>query len=107
MNKSSPLTILVIILLVGCLSGIASDIYTPSVPAISQFMGVSLHWVQMTMAVFMVGLAGSQLIYGPVSDMVGRKSPLLIGLAIMMLGSLLSIYAQDIHTLLAARFVQG
>jgi Bcr/CflA subfamily drug resistance transporter len=99
--------VLLTIAILACLSAIASDIYTPSVPIIAQYMKVHTDLVQLTMAVFLAGVAASQLIYGPISDSWGRKKPLLLGMAIMFVGSTLSYAADDIHTLMWARLIQG
>jgi DHA1 family bicyclomycin/chloramphenicol resistance-like MFS transporter/DHA1 family 2-module integral membrane pump EmrD-like MFS transporter len=96
-----------IILFVGCSAQIASDIYTPSLPAIAIDLHTSLTHVQFSMAIYMFGLAISQLFYGPVSEGLGRKIPLIIGLAILLCGNLVSLFAPTITTLIVGRFIQG
>jgi DHA1 family bicyclomycin/chloramphenicol resistance-like MFS transporter/DHA1 family 2-module integral membrane pump EmrD-like MFS transporter len=59
------------------------------------------------MAIYMVGLALSQLFYGPLSEAFGRKAPLLVGLSILLVGNLVSLFAADISTLIAGRLIQG
>lgn len=96
-----------ILLLVGCLMTISSDIYAPSLVAISDEFEVSLNEAQWTLPIFLIGISLCQLIYGPLSEGVGRKPPLLVGLFIMLIGTILCWKASSIELLLAGRFVQG
>ncbi len=95
------------ILFVGCAAQIASDIYSPSITFIASSLGASISTVQSSMAVYMLGLAISQLAYGPLSEGLGRKIPLAIGLIIFLIGNLISLFSGSIHTLIIGRFVQG
>jgi MFS family permease len=63
------------ILLIACLSGIATDIYAPSLAAIAHLMHAPVEKAQLSLTIFMVGLALSQLLYGPMSEGVGRQLP--------------------------------
>ncbi|MFN4349289.1 MAG: multidrug effflux MFS transporter [Hylemonella sp.] len=97
-------------LVLGLLSAIgpfAIDMYLPALPSIGQSLGASIGAVQASLMAFFIALGLGQLIYGPVSDMVGRKPPLYFGLGLFALGSVGCALAPDIHTLVAMRFVQG
>ncbi|MDP3702286.1 MAG: multidrug effflux MFS transporter [Hylemonella sp.] len=97
-------------LILGLLSAIgpfAIDMYLPALPSIGQSLGASIGAVQGSLMAFFIALGIGQLIYGPVSDMVGRKPPLYFGLALFAIGSVGCALAPDIHTLIAMRFVQG
>ena len=59
------------------------------------------------MAIYLLGVAGSQLIYGPLSEGIGRKKPLIIGLTIMLIGSALCFLTPNITFLIIGRFIQG
>lgn len=96
-----------IVVLIACLAGISSDIYIPSLPAIAESLNTTIDEAQWTLAIFMLGLAVSQLFYGPISDGIGRRNPLIIGLLTMTLGSFVCYNAQTIHTLILGRFIQG
>src|SRR3546814_4931405 len=54
-----------------------------------------------------ISFAGGQLVYGPVSDMVGRKPPLYFGLVVFVLASLGCALAPNIHVLIGFRALQG
>ncbi len=97
-------------LMLGLLSAIgpfAIDMYLPALPSIGQSLNASMGAVQASLMAFFISLGIGQLIYGPVSDMVGRKPPLYFGLLLFGVGSIGCALAPDIHTLVVLRFVQG
>lgn len=97
-------------LVLGLLSAIgpfAIDMYLPALPSIGQSLGASMGAVQASLMAFFISLGVGQIIYGPVSDMVGRKGPLYFGLVLFGLGSVGCALAPDIETLVVLRFIQG
>ena len=97
-------------LVLGLLSAIgpfAIDMYLPALPSIGQNLGASMAAVQLSLMVFFVSMGIGQIIYGPVSDMFGRKAPLYFGLMLFAAGSIGCALAPDIHTLVVLRFIQG
>lgn len=96
-----------ILLLVSCLGQIASDIYAPSLPAIAHELHSPISHVQWSMAIYMLGMSLSQLIYGPLSDGLGRRIPLLTGLLIVLFGSIVCLFAPNIKILIAGRLIEG
>ncbi len=97
-------------LVLGLLSAIgpfAIDMYLPALPSIGQSLGASTGAVQASLMAFFISLGIGQIIYGPVSDMVGRKPPLYFGLALFALASVGCALAPDVETLVGLRFVQG
>ena len=99
--------LLPIILFVACSGQIASDIYTPSLPAIASDLHTSIKNVEFSMAIYMFGLAISQLFYGPISEGLGRKIPLIAGLLLLLFGNLVSLFAPTITILIVGRVIQG
>src|SRR5829696_10541146 len=83
------------------------DTYLPALPELSAEMGASDAQVQLTITGLLVGLGLGQLIIGPLSDTVGRRRPLLIGLAGHGVMSLLCALAPSIGMLTATRALQG
>jgi len=99
-----------IALVLGLLSAIgpfAIDMYLPALPQIGHSLRSDIGAVQMSLTVFFLAIGAGQLIYGPVSDMVGRKPPLYFGLALFSAASVGCALAADIQTLVVLRFVQG
>ena len=97
-------------LILGLLSAIgpfAVDMYLPALPSIGQSLGASMSAVQASLMVFFISLGMGQLVYGPLSDMLGRKAPLYFGLVLFAAGSVGCAMAPDIQTLVVLRFVQG
>ena len=106
-NKTSYLWIFTLIVMIGSLTQIATDLYTPSLPAIAHFFHVRIGLSQLTLTVFMAGVAVTNLIYGPLSEGIGRRKAILIGLSIATVGAFISLSAHNIHTLLLGRLIQG
>lgn len=107
-NQRTFSTQLVILLaLITALDAMAIDLYLPAMPSIAIDINVTSSNIQLTLAVFLVGLAIGQGIYGPLLDRYGRRTPLLVGIAIFILGSFIAAIAQSIEWLLIARLIQA
>jgi Bcr/CflA subfamily drug resistance transporter len=98
---------LVIILLISSLGQVMSDLYLPSLPAMAETLGVHTDWIQLTLTVYMLGYCLSQLIYGPFSDAIGRRPPVLFGLGLSLVGSVLCWESVSIYWLFIGRLLQG
>ena len=86
----------------------AVDNLLPAFPAIgSDFAVADPNDLQLLVSVYMLGFGLMQLVYGAVSDTIGRRPALLAGLAVFAVGCVLAIVATDMNTLLLARFIQG
>ncbi|MBZ6077772.1 multidrug effflux MFS transporter [Microvirga puerhi] len=97
-------------LVLGMLSAVgpfAIDMYLPAFPAIARELQVDVSAVQMSLMSFFLAVALCQVIYGPVSDQVGRKPPIYFGLALFILGAIGCSFARNAETLIAFRFLQG
>ena len=81
--------------------------YAPSLPAIARDLHVSYEMTQLTMTSYLAGYAIFQLLYGPLSDRFGRKPIVLIGAAILVLGSVLCFVSTTITQLIIGRFIQA
>jgi MFS transporter, DHA1 family, multidrug resistance protein len=99
-----------LVLLLGALSTfgpLSMDLYLPGLPSMARDLSAPAWAAQLTITTSMLGLAGGQLVAGPISDARGRRGPLLAGLTAYMLTSLLCAMAPTIWVLLALRLVQG
>jgi len=99
--------IIAVILLFMALTQTTTDQYVPSLPAIAEFFKSSTASIQLTLTMFMLGLSLSHLFYGPLSDKMGRKPPIIFGVGLSILGSLCCYLAPSIGLLIAGRFLQG
>jgi MFS transporter, DHA1 family, multidrug resistance protein len=83
------------------------DMYLPALPKIADDLRVSSSVAQLTLTGTLAGLALGQLIVGPLSDSLGRRRPMMAGIVLHMLASLLCLFAPNIAVLGVARGLQG
>ncbi len=83
------------------------DMYLPALPSIADELSVSSSVAQLTLTGTLAGLALGQLVVGPLSDSLGRRRPLMAGIVLHMLASVLCMLAPDITVLGVARGLQG
>ena len=93
-------------LLLG-LQPITTDLYLPSLPMLSRDLGGSMVWAQLTMSVLILSFGFAQLVWGPVSDRLGRRPVLLAGLALYTMASVGCAAAGSIEALVVWRGLQG
>ena len=99
-----------LVLVLGALIAIGPltvDMYLPALPQLARDLEASDAGVQFTLTGMLAGLACGQLLIGPLSDAVGRRRPLLAGLVLHAVASLLCAIAPDVFTLSAVRVLQG
>ncbi|MDF0528928.1 multidrug effflux MFS transporter [Tsukamurella sp. 8F] len=97
-------------LVLGALSAfgpITTDLYLPSLPEAASDLHASQPQIQVTLTTCLVGLALGQLFIGPLSDAVGRRRPMLGGVAVFVVASLLCALAPTVYLLDAFRLIQG
>jgi DHA1 family bicyclomycin/chloramphenicol resistance-like MFS transporter len=98
------------VLVLGGLSAfgpLSIDMYLPALPRMADDLHAADTTVQLTLSAFIVGLALGQLVLGPLSDALGRRRPLLVGLVLYVVGSVLCAVSPDAWLLVAARGVQS
>ena len=83
------------------------DTYLPAFPTIVEEFHTSASLVQVSLTTCLLGLALGQLIIGPMSDVQGRRKPLIIFLGLYLLSSLICAVAPNIYMLIVSRFIQG
>jgi DHA1 family bicyclomycin/chloramphenicol resistance-like MFS transporter len=96
-----------IIILLGALSAIGPfsiDMYLPSFPSIASDFKVGIELVGYSLASYFVGISIGQLVYGPVVDRLGRKTPLIIGLSVYLFSTALCMFSISINMLIVSRF---
>lgn len=86
---------------------LAFDMYLPALPLIATDLRTSDALVQLTLSLCMVGMGIGQVVAGPVSDRVGRRLPLLVGVSLFVIGVAATAVAPTIETMLVARLVTG
>ena len=100
--------LIAVIALLTALTALSIDIMLPALPDIGRNFGITTdNDRQMVVTAYLIGLAGGQLIWGHLSDLIGRRGPLLIGLAIFVAGSVAALVAPSFAWLVLARICQG
>ena len=86
---------------------VINNMYSPAMPALADFFGSTETMVQSGLMSGMLGLALGQLIFGPLSDKVGRRRPLLVSMSLFVVSTLCVLPVSDIRLFIALRFIQG
>ena len=98
------------ILLLAILTAIAplsTDMYLPALPEMAKDFGVSTLMMSNSLPAYFLGIAVGQFIYGPISDRIGRKKPLIFGLTLHIMASILCLCVDDIWALFCVRVLQA
>ncbi|WP_180007537.1 MULTISPECIES: multidrug effflux MFS transporter [unclassified Acinetobacter] len=98
---------IVLLALLTALGPLSIDMYLPALPQMADDFGVTTQQVANSLPAYFLGLAIGQLIYGPVSDRIGRKTPLYFGLVLYICASFLCVFAKSEWSLIAARVLQA
>jgi DHA1 family bicyclomycin/chloramphenicol resistance-like MFS transporter len=106
-SRMSPgLVVLVLSLLLG-LQPVTTDLYLPALPTITQGFGASLPQAQLTLTALLLAFGLSQLVWGPLSDRVGRRPVLLGGTALYVVAAVGSTFSVSMDQLVVWRMLQG
>lgn len=101
---AAPLWLLTLITFSGTL---AMHIFVPALPEAAHALNASMASMQLTMSVYILGLAFGQLAYGPLSDRFGRRPVLMAGLVLYAGAGLAAALVPDVHSLIIARLLQA
>jgi DHA1 family bicyclomycin/chloramphenicol resistance-like MFS transporter len=86
---------------------LAIDLYLPALPGMARELGVDIAAVQRSLPAYFIGISAGQVLYGPLSDRLGRKPALAIGLSIFVGASLGCAFATSVTQLVVFRFLQA
>ncbi|GAB3477660.1 Bcr/CflA family multidrug efflux MFS transporter [Marinomonas epiphytica] len=99
-----------VILVLGMLAGMtpfAIDAYLPSIPTIARQLDTDISLIQMTLSMYLVVFALLQIVFGPISDAIGRRKVISGGLILFVIGSLVCAVSQNYEMLLVGRAIQA
>ncbi|WP_270963644.1 multidrug effflux MFS transporter [Campylobacter upsaliensis] len=96
-----------ILALMSSIAPLSTDMYLPALSQVKQSFETSEFLTQLSLASFFVAFALGQLIYGPLSDVFGRKIPALVGIFLFMLSSLFCVIIDNIYVFIILRFFEA
>ncbi len=106
-SRSNRLWIVLVLGSLASFGPLSLDMYLPALPVLANDLHTTTSLAQMSLTACMLGLSIGQLIAGSVSDVRGRRMPLLIGLVVYAISSVLCMFSPTIWVFLGLRFVQG
>ncbi|MCR2111702.1 multidrug effflux MFS transporter [Campylobacter upsaliensis] len=101
------LRLIFILALMSSIAPLSTDMYLPALSQVKQSFETSEFLTQLSLASFFVAFALGQLIYGPLSDIFGRKIPALVGIFLFMLSSLFCVIIDNIYVFIILRFFEA
>ncbi|QYR19430.1 multidrug effflux MFS transporter [Paenibacillus sp. sptzw28] len=107
LRRSKRLWMAIILGSLASFGPLSLDMYLPALPAIGDDLHTSASLIQLSLTACMLGLSLGQLFAGPLSDIRGRRLPLIAGLIVYAVSSVLCVYAPSIWTFVGLRFIQG
>jgi DHA1 family bicyclomycin/chloramphenicol resistance-like MFS transporter len=105
--RASPWKLLALLMAMTAIGPLSMNILVPALPGLMTTLSTDAGMVQLTVSLFLLGLAGAQLVLGPLSDRFGRRPVALAGMTLTVLSSVSAIAAESIGALIAARIIQA
>lgn len=99
--------LLIALALLAATAPLATDFYLPALPAMAEDLVTSATGVQLSLTAFLIGAGVGQVLFGPLSDRIGRLRPLLVGMAVYLIASAAAALAPTVALLVVARLLQG
>ena len=103
----TPWSLLLLLMATTAIGPTSLNILVPAVPELSHQFGATAATMQLTVSLFLIGLAVAQLVMGPLSDRFGRRPVMLIGLGITVFASVMAIVMPTVESVIAARILQA
>ncbi|WP_433549534.1 Bcr/CflA family multidrug efflux MFS transporter [Streptomyces sp. CA-294286] len=101
---------LLVTLVLGGLTALpplSMDMYLPALPEVTRALGAPAATIQLTLTACLAGMALGQLVVGPLSDKLGRRRPLLVGMVVYVLATAICAFAPNAELLITFRLLQG
>ena len=106
-SRPAPIGLIVLLMTMSAIGPVSLNILTPVTPSLADIFGTRVETVQLTLSLYLFGLAISQLVLGPLSDRFGRKPVLLLGLFITTAASIAAVFSTSIEMLIVFRVLQA
>jgi DHA1 family bicyclomycin/chloramphenicol resistance-like MFS transporter len=105
--RPTPWRLLALLIAMTGVGSLSLNVLVPAIPGLAVKFQTDAASVQLTVSLYLLGLAVAQLVFGPLSDRFGRRPVILAGLALATVASTAAIFAAGIATLVVARLVQS
>lgn len=105
--RPDTLAMTAVLAMLTALGPLSTDFYLPSLPEIVRVMATDVSGAQATLSAFLFGFAAGQIVWGPLSDRLGRRPVLIAGLCLFSGTTLACAFAPSIEALIGARFAQA
>jgi DHA1 family bicyclomycin/chloramphenicol resistance-like MFS transporter len=102
-----PVSLMILLGSLAAIAPLSTDMYLPAFGLIRQELGLAAGQVELSFSAYFIGMLIGMLCYGPVSDVLGRKRPLLAGLALYTLAGVAITQVESLAGLIGWRFLQG
>ena len=99
--------ILALLVLVSAMPPLGTAAYLAGLPMAAEDLGITTGAAQLTLTVYIIGLALGQVVIGPLSDRLGRRKPLLIGIGAFVIFSVAIAFSPNLEVMLGLRLLQG
>lgn len=106
-KENSKVFLLILLGMLTAFGPFVTDMYLPSLPSMGEYFSTSSSMIQLGLTTSMIGLAVGQIFFGPLSDRYGRRLPLLSGMWLFIISTLLCLFSQTIEQFVAFRLLQG
>ncbi|WP_199899311.1 MFS transporter [Sneathiella glossodoripedis] len=107
-SSVGPIEQVILLALLSSLIALSIDSMLPALAHIEKDLGVfHPNGRQYIVGATFVGMAVGMLLYGPISDSLGRRGPIFLGISIFLIGCLMSVFADSFEIMLLGRFLQG
>jgi MFS transporter, DHA1 family, multidrug resistance protein len=106
-EEATPWGLLLLLMATTAIGPTSLNILVPAVPELSHQFGTPPTTMQLTVSLFLIGMAAAQLVMGPLSDRFGRRPVMLGGLGLTVFASLMAIVMPTVETIIAARILQA
>lgn len=103
----AKIELIFILAFITAIAPLSTDMYLPALSSVQESFKTSEFLTQLSMASFFIAFSLGQLIYGPLSDIFGRKKPLIIGITFFMLASLGCVMVDNVTHFIALRFLEA
>ncbi|SED74407.1 multidrug effflux MFS transporter [Ruania alba] len=106
-RRRTPVKLVLLLGSMAALGALTTDMYLPSLPEVVTDLAAGEASVQFTITATLIGGALGQLLIGPLSDKYGRRLPVLVGIVVHIVSSILCMMAAEVMPLIALRMIQG